>query len=80
VELTFLWLIFSKDTPNDLLIRHIDTLRQVVKDTRKHWHFHIDAWVVLPDHLHCVWTLPKGDNDNSNRWRVITPYRVDPFF
>ncbi len=56
---------------NDLLIRHIDILREAVKDTRKRWPFHIDSWVVLPDHLHCVWTLPEGDQDNSNRWRVI---------
>ena len=57
--------------PNDLLIRHIDVLRQAVKETRKRWPFHIDSWVVLPDHLHCIWTLPEGDDDNSNRWRVI---------
>jgi len=27
--------------------------------------------VVLTDHLHCIWTLPEGDDDNSNCWRVI---------
>jgi putative transposase len=27
--------------------------------------------VVLPDHLHCVWTLPPGDADFSNRWKAI---------
>jgi putative transposase len=58
-------------SPNDLLVRHIDIFRQAVRDTRKRWPFHIDAWVVLPDHLHCVWTLPEGDDDNANRWRVI---------
>ncbi len=57
--------------PNDLLIRHIDALRVAVYETRKRRPFHIDAWVVLPDHLHCVWTLPEGDDDNSNRWRCI---------
>ena len=57
--------------PNDLLISHVESLRTVVRETRKHWPFHIDAWVVLPDHLHCVWTLPDGDDDNSNRWRII---------
>lgn len=56
---------------NDLLIRHIDIFRTVVQETRKRWPFHIDAWVVLPEHLHCVWTLPVGDDDNANRWRVI---------
>ncbi|MDO9446629.1 MAG: transposase, partial [Candidatus Nitrotoga sp.] len=33
--------------------------------------FVIDAWVVLPDHLHCVWTLPEGDADFSTRWMII---------
>ena len=33
--------------------------------------FHIDAWVVLPDHMHCVWTLPEGDADYSSRWKAI---------
>jgi putative transposase len=33
--------------------------------------FHIDAWVVLPEHLHCVWTLPEWDADYSGRWRMI---------
>ncbi len=59
---------------NDLLIRHIDMLRDAVKHTRKSKPFHIDAWVVLPDHLHCVWTLPEGDDDNSNRWRLIKQF------
>ena len=35
--------------PNDLLIRHIDVLRQAVKETRKRWPFHIDSWGVLPE-------------------------------
>jgi len=29
------------------------------------------AWVVLPDHLHCVWELPDDDSDFSTRWRLI---------
>ena len=57
--------------PNDLLVRHIDVLRTVVAKVREKRPFHIDAWVVLPDHLHCVWTLPTGDDDFTNRWRLI---------
>lgn len=57
--------------PNDLLITYIDILRNVVPDVRKKRPFVIDAWVVLPDHLHCVWTLPPGDDDFTNRWRLI---------
>jgi REP-associated tyrosine transposase len=33
--------------------------------------FAIDAIVVLPDHLHTIWTLPPGDADYSGRWRAI---------
>jgi putative transposase len=33
--------------------------------------FEIISIVLLPDHLHCVWTLPEGDNDFSTRWRWI---------
>jgi putative transposase len=33
--------------------------------------FQIDAWVVLPEHIHCIWTLPEGDTDYSGRWRAI---------
>jgi putative transposase len=33
--------------------------------------FSIDAWVLLPDHLHCIWTLPPHDTDYSSRWRLI---------
>jgi putative transposase len=57
--------------PNDLLVRYIEWLRAIVREVRKKWPFHIDAWVILPDHLHCVWTLPPGDNDFTNRWRLI---------
>ncbi|MBC7479694.1 MAG: transposase [Pseudorhodobacter sp.] len=51
----------------DLLLRHIDLLRDVVRRTKADKPFAIDAWVVLPDHMHCLWTLPEGDSDYSNR-------------
>ena len=55
----------------DTLVRHVDALREAVRVTRRERPFHIDAWVVLPDHMHCVWTLPPGDDDFSNRWKAI---------
>jgi hypothetical protein len=33
--------------------------------------FQIDAWVVLPEHMHAIWTLPEGDDDFPRRWRAI---------
>ncbi len=56
---------------NDLLTRHIDLLRECVRTVRVGHPFHIHAWVVLPDHLHCVIELPPGDADFSMRWRLI---------
>lgn len=57
--------------PNDLLVRHIESLREAVSKVKQDRPLHIDAWVVLPDHLHAVWTLPAGDDDFSLRWRLI---------
>ncbi len=54
-----------------VLIDEIDALRHAVRLTRSERPFGIDAWVVLPDHMHCVWTLPEGDADYSTRWSVI---------
>jgi len=56
---------------NDLLVREIELLRSIVRRVRDKHPFHIDAWVVLPEHLHCIWTLPPGDSDFSTRWRFI---------
>ena len=56
---------------NDLLIRHIDVLREAVRVVRSRHPFVIHAWVVLPEHMHCVIELPAGDNDFSTRVRLI---------
>jgi len=54
-----------------LLVEHIDLLRLAFSEAKKHRPFEIIAIVILPDHLHCVWRLPEGDDDNANRWRHI---------
>ena len=46
-------------------------MRIAVRKIRQLEPFHIDAWVVLPDHLHCIWTMPADDDDYSNRRRLI---------
>ncbi len=46
-------------------------LRQSLKRTRDERPFRIDAIVLLPDHLHTLWTLPDDDADFSTRWRLI---------
>jgi putative transposase len=54
-----------------LLVTQIDALREAVRQVRARAPFHIDAWVVLPDRVHCLWMLPKGDADFPGRWRAI---------
>jgi REP-associated tyrosine transposase len=54
-----------------LLTEHIDELRTAFRETRRHHPFTTDAMVVLPHHLHAVWTLPEGDADFATRWRLI---------
>jgi putative transposase len=46
-------------------------LRQAIAETRKTLPFSIAAWVLMPDHLHCIWVLPEGDSDYSTRWSLI---------
>jgi len=53
----------------DIEIRH--ALRQSIIKTRYKYPFTIDAWVLLPNHLHCIWTLPEGDANFSVRWALI---------
>ena len=49
-------------------------LRGAVRVVQSERPFYIDAWVLLPDHLHCVWTLPSDDSDFSTRWAMIKRY------
>ena len=46
-------------------------LRTVIETTRIQHPFIINAWVLLPDHLHYIWTLPDNDCDFSRRWGMI---------
>ncbi|MEN3113536.1 transposase [Uliginosibacterium paludis] len=46
-------------------------LREAITRTREKHPFTIEAWVLMPDHLHCIWTLQPGDSDFSTRWSLI---------
>lgn len=69
---TWFFTVVTKQRRQLFLDEHARTcLREAVRICRTQYPFHIDAWVVLPDHLHCVWTLPEGDRDYSRRWSII---------
>jgi putative transposase len=54
-----------------LLTEHIELLRAAFEYTRERHPFITEAIVVLPEHIHAIWTLPEGDCDFSLRWRLI---------
>lgn len=56
---------------NRLLVEHIDALREVIRNVKAAHPFVIDAMVILPDHMHCIWTLPQGDADYSTRRALV---------
>ena len=68
---TYFFTVALTDRKRDWLVRHINLLRLAFRRAKRERPFTIDAIVVLPEHLHCVWTLPPGDADYSHRWRLI---------
>jgi len=59
------------DRSSTLLVERIDCLRSALHIARKARPFVMDAIVVLPDHLHCIWTLPDGDSNFAIRWAHV---------
>ncbi|RJR36086.1 MAG: transposase [Deltaproteobacteria bacterium] len=51
--------------------KNIEILNEIITGVQKEFPFTMDAWVFLPDHLHCLWTLPPEETDYSKRWGVI---------
>ncbi len=61
----------TKRKGNSILTDNIDKLRYAFNKVKNDHPFSIDAIVILPDHLHCIWTLPKNDSDFGVRWGLI---------
>ena len=68
---TYFFTVNLADRSSNLLVAAVDTLREVVRIVKARHPFDILAWVVMPDHLHVLWTLPDGDGDNATRWALI---------
>jgi putative transposase len=70
---TYFFRVNLANRRSDLLVREIETLRASIRAVLLAAPFHTNAWVVLPDHMHCIWTLPEDDTDYSGRrfWRVM---------
>ena len=68
---TYFFTVNLLDRNSRMLTREIDALRDAVRYVRARAPFHIDGWVVLPEHMHWMWTLPADDMNYSARWRDI---------
>ena len=70
----FFTLVTEKRQPLFADNNNVVLLRQAFRRVMKTRPFVIEAAVILPDHLHCIWTLPPDDADFSTRWRLIKTY------
>ncbi len=68
---TYFFTVTLVDRRSSTFVEHIDALRAAFRAARRERRFMIDAIVILPDHLHAIFTLPAGDADFSGRWRRI---------
>ncbi len=67
----FFTVVTEKRRPFLALDDSVAVLREAFRTVHSKKPFELDAIVILPDHLHCIWTLPPGDADFSTRWRLI---------
>jgi putative transposase len=68
---TYFFTVNLADRPRGLLVEYIESLRHAHRVVQARHPFVIEAIVVLPGHLHAIWTLPDGDADYALRWRLI---------
>ena len=68
---TWFFTVNLADRRSRLLVDRIDTLREALRYVQTRHPFRIEAMVVLPDHLHAIWTLPTGDSNYPLRWRLL---------
>ena len=68
---TYFFTVTLRNRKSSVLVDWIDDFRDCVRDVLREKPFQIDAWVVLPEHLHAIWTLPTDDDNYSERWKLI---------
>jgi len=68
---THFFTVTLRDRSARHLVDHIADLRACLADVKSRHPFDIDAMVVLPEHIHALWTLPPEDGDFSRRWMLL---------
>ena len=67
----YFFTVTLKNRRSRWLVEYIDLLKEAMLETKQKKPYKTEALVVLPDHLHSIWKLPKHDTDYSGRWRNI---------
>jgi putative transposase len=68
---SYFFTVNLSDRRSTLLTDEHDLLKKSLQSIKRKHPFKLHGWVVLPDHLHCIWTLPAKDTDYPGRWREI---------
>jgi len=68
---SFFFTVNLADRRSSLLTDEVEALRAAFRFVASRHPFSLDAVVILPEHLHCIWTLPAGDPDFATRWRLL---------
>jgi putative transposase len=68
---TYFFTVTLGDRRSTVLVDHMNELRAALSNVRHTHPYHTEAMVILPEHLHAIWTLPAGDDDSAGRWQRI---------
>jgi len=68
---TYFFTVNLADRSKTFLVDYINVLRDTIRIVKQRHPFQIDAIVILPEHLHTLWTLPPNDSDYAMRWMLI---------
>lgn len=68
---TYFFTVSVSAQHGSLLVDEFDVLMAAIAATERSMPFYTDAWVVMPDHMHTVWTMPPGDEAHAQRWTQI---------
>ena len=67
----FFFTVTLRNRKSCLLIDKIHLLKDAVQKVKEKHPFQLNAYVILPEHLHMIWELPLGDSNYSDRWKKI---------
>jgi putative transposase len=67
----FFFTVCLEDRRASTLIDHVEELKRAWRWTQERKPFACPAWVILPDHIHCIWKLPPEDDDYATRWKML---------